>query len=122
MVREDVRVVLQMVPDLAALRILQQRLESGQYALTIQLLRGAGVVMVQGDVGRNARFDAERDAHDLGLHVVEARGLGVEREQVRRAQRGDPALEIRPLRDGFVVALDFREGMSRGLAGGGCGA
>ena len=85
-VGEHVRVVLEMVADLAARRILEHRLQRREHALAVQLLGRAGIVVAQRHVGRDAGLDAEGDADDLGLHVVEAGGLGVEGEQRRRAR------------------------------------
>ena len=72
--------------------------------------------MTQRHVGGDAALEAERHADDLGLHVVEAGGLGVEGEQIATAQRIEPPLEVLPARDAFVVALH-----ERACAGASCG-
>ena len=105
-IQEHVGVVLEVVTELGAARILENRLQRRQHARAVELLRRAGVDVAQRHVGSRAWHDAERHADDLGAHVLEAGGLGVEGEQLRLAQCAEPALEIFPATDGFVVALD----------------
>jgi hypothetical protein len=63
-------------------------------------LRGdAGVAVRERDVGGLARRVANDDAHDLGAHRVEARGLGVEAGDRGRFELRDPALERRLVED-----------------------
>jgi hypothetical protein len=54
--------------------------------------------------GGAAGFDREGDADDLGLHVVEGRGLGVEGHELRRLELPHPALEAGLVEDHFVLA------------------
>jgi hypothetical protein len=58
-IRQYMRMIFQVVPELAALRILQNRLESGQHLLAVELLGCARVVVAQGHVGRLAPLEAE---------------------------------------------------------------
>ena len=113
-VGENVRVVLEMVTELGALGILKNRLERSEHAITIELLRRARVVVVQGHVGGHARLDAERHPDNLGAHIVKAGRLRIERKQPGRPQRLQPALQIPPLGDCLVLGLNFREGRCRG--------
>ena len=86
-------------PTLAVRGVLEQRLQRRQHLLRDRAARGTGVVVRERHVGRHARLDAEGDADDLGAHVVEAGGLGVEREQRRGTQPREPALELLPVAD-----------------------
>ena len=79
---QHVCVVLQVMADLPALRVLEQRLQPRERRRPVELVRRAGVVVRERQVGGLAGLDAERDADDLGFHVVEAGGLGVEGEEV----------------------------------------
>jgi hypothetical protein len=63
-VREHVRVVLQVVADLAARRVLEQRLQPREQA-SRQLVRRAGVVGARAARRPLAGLDAERHADDL---------------------------------------------------------
>ena len=66
------------------------------------------------DVGGLARRDAERDADRSACMVVEAGGLGVERDDARRSRIvGDPAVE----RGGVADASRRRRGRSGGADG-----
>ena len=91
-VGEHVRVVLEMVAELCALGIFENRLKRSEHPVTIELLRRTRVVMVQGHVGSHARLDAERYPDNLGAHVVEAGRLRIERKQLGRPQRLQPTL------------------------------
>ena len=57
-VRQHVRVVLEMMADLAALRILEQRLQCREHLVAIELLGRAGVVVLQRHVGGDAGLGA----------------------------------------------------------------
>ena len=105
-VEQYVRVVLQVVSDLAVRLALEQRLQGREHPRALELVGRARVDVRERHVGGRSRLERERDADDLGVHVVEARGLGVEGEQLRLAQALEPALEILPARDCLVVALD----------------
>ena len=59
----------------------------------------------QRPVGRPAGVETEGQTHELGAHVVEARGLDVERKELGGAQQREPALERIPVAEGLVVAL-----------------
>ena len=118
-VRQHVGVVLEVVPDLAARGILENGLERREHALAIELFRRAGIRVAQGYVGGHARLDAPGHADDFRLHVVEAGGLGVEGEQLGRAQGREPALQILPAGHGFVAACDVGRRRTRGGRRGG---
>ncbi len=102
-VREHVRVVLQVMADFRR-RALEPRLEPREHALAVQLIRRAGVAVREREVGGLARRDRERDADELGFHVVEAGGLGVERDERRACEPLAPALERRFGEHGLVAA------------------
>jgi len=61
--------------------------------------------VAQRDVGGRARLHAEADAHDLGAHLVERGGFGVQRRQRRHVQGGQPAVELVPGQDGLVAPI-----------------
>ncbi len=116
-VREEVRVVFEMVAELRPVGRLEDRLQRGEHALAIELRRRAGIVVMQRNVRRRAGLDAERDADDLGAHVVEAGRLGVEREEFRLAQPFEPALEMPPFVDRLVPVLHREGGVRFGNGG-----
>ena len=95
-VGEHVRVVLEVMADLRVLLGFEQRLELREAGLAVELVGRAGVVVAQRQVGRDAGRHRERDADDLGLHVFEAGGFGVEREQRRGRELRDPRVELPP--------------------------
>ena len=113
-VREDVRVVFQMVADLRR-RALEPRLEPREHGLAVQLIGRAGIAMRERNVGGLAGRDRQRDADELGAHVGQARRLGVERDERRGGDALAPALELGRRDDGFVAARRARGG--RGLCG-----
>ena len=116
-VREDVRVVLQVMADLRR-RALEPRLEPLEHGLAIQLLGRAGIAMRERNVGGLAGRDRERDAHQLGAHVGQARRLAC---RARRAARPRCA---RTSARGSPPSRRFRSGRRVARAAGalGCGA
>ena len=58
---------LQVLAELAVVRVLEQRPQRLEHPAAIELRRRAGVVMRQRHVGRVPGLDAERHADDLGL-------------------------------------------------------
>ena len=103
---QHVGIELEVVPELAALGILEDGLERLEHAGAVELLRHARIRVGEGHVRGDARLDAAGHADDLGAHVVEARRLGVEGEELRGAERREPALEVLPAGDGFVAPGD----------------
>ncbi len=102
-IQQDVGVVFQVMSDLAALGILEYRAQHGERLLAIQLIGGAGIVVLERQIGRDSRCGAERYADDLGFHVIQIGRFGVERKQLALVQHREPALQVAPLHDGFVV-------------------
>ena len=105
---EDVRVVLEVVADLR--RVSRPRAAACSFASTsssVQLVRRARVVVREREVGGLAGLDAEGDADDFGLHVVEAGRLGVEGEERRFVERVEPCVECCFGR-GYRLVLDVR--------------
>ena len=74
--------------------------------------------MGQRHIGCLPRGDGEGNTDDAGLGVVEAGGLGIEGEQIRRCQLIQPAIQIGLGQDGFV-APGGRVSFRRRLGGGG---
>ncbi len=112
---KDVDVVLGVLAYLGFCRVLQQGLEREQNGLTVQLGRGAFVVVHQGDVGRFMGLDGEGNPYQLGALRIEAGGFGIEREQRCLAQLLEPGVEAVLVKDGFIAGLDHgRRGFYRG--------
>jgi hypothetical protein len=126
-VLQHMDVELQVLADLAVVRILEHRAQRLEHTGAIELLRRTGVVVPQRHVGCVTGFDAERDTDDLGAHVVKTRGFGIECKQVSRAQCVDPARQRVPVHHGVVVPRQagqgrrHRVGRYRQLTGGGVG-
>ncbi len=97
-VGEHVHVEFQMLPELGVRRILQQRPQRLEHARALELRGRAGIVVRQRHIGRMARLDAEGDADDLRAHVVEAGGLGIEREQLGGARASRASATAPPSR------------------------
>ena len=70
MVGEDMAVVLDVLPQFELARVFQPGLEFAQDFVHGQLLGRIGPGVGQRDVRGFARFHAEGNAHDLGLHFV----------------------------------------------------
>jgi hypothetical protein len=100
--QQHVRVVLEVMADLRPLRVLEQRLQPRERPLPVELVRRAGVIVREGQVRGLAGFNAERDADDAGLHVVEARGFGVEGEEIGFPERLHPGVKLLLSGDRFV--------------------
>jgi hypothetical protein len=83
---EYVAVVLQVVAQLRVPAGLQPGTQPFQGRLPTQLRLGILSLMRQRQIPAPARLDAEREPHHPRLHVVETRGLRVERHQVGRFQ------------------------------------
>ena len=87
--------------------------------------------MGERDIGRLPRLDAEADAHEIGPHLVERGGFGVDGDPAAGVRLVDPAPETCGVADPFVVRrVDLRErrdvrllgvgGESTNLVGGTC--
>ena len=101
-VSEHVCIVFEMVPELGVLLALEQRTQACEDRIPIELCRGADVIMSERNVSSFARLDAERDADDLRLPIVETRRFRIESEQARALERADPAIEVFYIEYGFV--------------------
>ena len=101
---KHVGVVLEVVADLFLLRIFEPRPELFEHLVTRQLLGCARVIVRDRDVRGLAGFHRQRHADDFGLHVVEARRLGVDRDEPGLADFLEPLVERLPVQHGFIVA------------------
>ena len=90
---EHAHVVLQVLADLGRAFRFEDRAELPEHHLGRELGRRARVVVPEGNVGGTPGLDRERHPDQVRAHVVEARGLGVERDRVRRAEALDPGVE-----------------------------
>ena len=102
---EDVRVVLEVMADLWPLRVLQKSPESCENLVTRQLLGRTRIVVSNRNIGRLAGLNGERQADDFGLHVVQARRLGIHGNEICRRDGVEPAIECRPRQDCIVLTL-----------------
>ncbi len=103
--RQDAHVVFEVLSDLRPLRVLEQWPQALEDPLPGKLIRGAGIGVRQRNIGRLPGLDAEREADQLGPHVVQVRRFGVERDQWRGLQTGDPVLEGRLGEHQVVIGL-----------------
>ncbi len=99
----DAHVELQVLAELGAFGVFEQRLQCVQDLVSVELIGRSRVVMRDWDVGRLMGADRDRDADDLGAHIVEVVGLGVEGEELGLAQALDPDVELGAAEDGLVV-------------------
>ncbi len=110
---EHLGVVLDVLPDLGRVGVLQPRLQPGQHLVERQLIGCAGVAVGERDVGRLAGRDGERDADDACRHRVERIGLGVDGGERRGLDLRHPGVEHLARQHRVVVAF-HRRGRRRG--------
>ena len=110
-VAQHMRVVLQVVAELAPLRILEPGLEVCQAAINRKLVWCARIAMRQRQIRGLAGFYTEGHADDACHGVIEAGGLGVEGGELGLFEHGQPATERFIGEDGFVLA--WRSGCVR---------
>ena len=103
--RQHVRVVLEMVPDLAVVPALEERPQLVEHLVARQLVGRARVVVRERHVGRAARLDRHRYADEFGGHVVETGRLGVEGHEVGGHDRLEPGVKGLPVEHRLVVAF-----------------
>src|SRR6266571_2815698 len=92
---KHVLVVLDVLSELFVPRALEPGLEDRERRLDPQLLRRPRVVVRKRKIGRTARDHGKRHAHELRLHRIEARRLGVEGHELGRFEVLQPAPESR---------------------------
>ena len=115
--RQHEAVVLEVLPDLEDRGVLEQRLQQRpappptgtcSRLAVAEVEAAGGGAMAERHVAGLARRHRHREADELGLHGIEAGGLGVEGEAAGRARLGDPGFELRQLGDGLVLrAVDL---------------
>ena len=86
-------IVFQVLTDLGAGRVFEQRLERGEAGVAIELDRRPGIAVRQGQVSGAVGRHREGHPDHFGAHVIEARGLRIEGEQLGLFQSAQPALE-----------------------------
>ncbi len=101
---QHLHVVLGVVVDLEDGGVFQQRLEKCQafgkrHLVRRQLVRAeetdaAFLAVGEGDVGRVTRLDGEADADEFGLHLIEARRFGIDRDPAGGVGLVDPRLKL----------------------------
>ncbi len=77
-VRQDVRVVLEVMAEFGLGEILEHGLQGAEHRVPIQLRGRSGVIVAERDVRSLPGGDREGYAHDPRLHVVETIGFRVE--------------------------------------------
>ena len=112
-VAQHMRMELEMVSHLGARRILEQGLESGEHAPTIELRRCARIVVRERDVGGVPGLAGQGDTDDLGPHVVGRGRLHVDGHQRRVAQPLEPLFKRGRGQDRLVSS---RNGLGAGYA------
>ncbi len=100
--------VLDVVPELGPVGALQPRLERTQHLVDRQLFGHAGVAVPQRHVGGLPDGIGERQTDQARPHRVERIGEGVERNERRRFEAGDPGIEPVAGDDGLVLLVDRR--------------
>ena len=103
MIGQYTSIILQVLSDLGQALVLEQGLELRQDLVPVQLRRGSRVVVTKGDIGGLPRFNAERNAHHPGLHVVKAGGLSIKGEQVGAPQPVQPGIQRRLVGDNLPL-------------------
>ena len=109
-VREHAHVVLEVVADLAPVRILEEGAQRAQHPALVELVRSAGIAVRERHVRPFTGRDRESDSDHPRVHVVEAGGFGVEGEGLGG---GDP---VHPPVEGLLGQhrLVRRLGLGRG--------
>ena len=108
---QHAHVVLQVLADFLDRVVFQQRFEGIHDELLVELVRGAGVVVAEGDVG-SLVVHGHAEAHQFRVHVVEAGGFGVEGKLASAFQFVDPLVQLRLGVDDVIGVA--AEGGSRG--------
>ena len=108
MIGEHVLVVFEVLAELPFRRIGEPRRESREHGVERQLIGCAGVAMRERHIARVPGLERKREPDDLRGHRIEARGLGVEADEIGALDRRHPALECRLVEHGLVMARDAR--------------
>jgi hypothetical protein len=103
-VGQHMRVELKMMAELGLGHILEHRLQCRQRLVAIELVRRAGIVVSERYVRSFAGRNRERHSDDLRAHIVQAVGLGVERNERRSGKFLEPHLQFLFRHDLVVVA------------------
>ncbi len=105
MTRENLGVIFHVLADFQHRRVRQQRLQRGQNLVQPKLalgqfirakqIIGPALLVTDRNIARLARHHAQRDADQLGAHLVKRCGLGIDRHVAPFAR------QRRPARQGF---------------------
>ena len=90
---ENMRIVFQVMPDFLLLRVFDECFHLRQHPVAIELVGRARIVVRDRNVGGFAGFDSQRNSYQFRFHVVDARRLGIDRDQLRRRDLLHPARE-----------------------------
>ena len=105
MVGQHMPVVFDVLAELGPRRVFQPRLEPRQHLTPRQLRGHIAIAVSQRNIGCDARLGAERDSDDLGLHLDQRAGLGVDRHQFRRLDLAQPSVELLPGKNRVVLQV-----------------
>ena len=118
--REDMRIVLEVVPDFFLALVLEPGFELCKHLLARQLLGRTGIIMSQRDIAGVPFRHCKGKSDHLGGHVVEAVGFSIERYDVGFVDLFEPAFEGLAVEYSFVldcVAGFVSIGFGRAVAG-----
>ena len=87
-VGKDVAVVLDVLAEFFMHWVFQPRFQLGQHLIARQLFCRARVDVRDRNVSGLTRRNAQADTHNFGTHVVNRRGFGVNRRQIRSLDFG----------------------------------
>ena len=115
---KHVQIVFVVLSQFLFCRVFEPGLEFGERHVEGDLGRRALITVHQWKISRLAGRNAEGKADDLRLHLIEAGGFGVERGERGGVDSGDPGVELRFSKQGFVVArVDEFGDVGGGFAG-----
>ena len=100
---EHVLVVLEVLPELRGMPVLEPWPEPRQDFVEVELLRRASVAMRERQIGGVPGLDRERDADQPRLQRVETGRFGVDRYQRGGGELLQPLVELVDAQDRFVV-------------------
>ena len=103
MVGKNVSVVFHMLAEFEVFGILQPRLELGQDLIPGQLHLSVLELVSEGHIRGHTRRNAPTQTDDLGLHLHQGVGFGVQTHQSSVLNHHAPALKILPSGDAFVA-------------------
>ena len=113
---ENVRIVLQVMPDFVLFRVFQERFHGIQDVVSAELFRCARVIVCHRNVGCLAGFHCHRDADQLSLHVIHTGRFGIDGDKIGFPDLLEPRVESALRQDSLVIAtFPLRRQVLRGF-------